>query len=163
MDGSDSTLLRKFPLFYGLTQEDLSVAEEHMFERHLESGESLFHEGDAGGYVCFLIEGVLEVVKKNSSGENISMAEIHMGQSIGEMSLIDDLPRSATVRSVGHSRVRVLTKKGFELLESQHPVIALVMLKHFTKMLSATVRSTSKELADLLTVTTGHTQINRAP
>jgi hypothetical protein len=160
MNGSETTLLRKFPLFAGLSPEELAVAEEHMFESRYEPGEHLFQEGDDGGYVCFILDGVLEVLKKNSTGEEVSLAEMHMGQSIGEMSLVDDMKRSATVRSVGQSRVQILTKKGFRLLMRQHPRIAAVMLEHFTKMLSATVRSTSKELADMLAVSAEHTQMN---
>ena len=98
MDGEDSTLLRKFPLFYGLDKDDLAVAEEHMYESRLEAGERLFEEGDKGGYVCFVIDGALEVLKKNSSGEEVCLAEVSMGHSIGEMSLVDDMERSASVR-----------------------------------------------------------------
>ena len=161
MDGTDNTLLRKFPLFDGLSQDELAVAEEHMYEAHFEPGERLFEEGDDGGYVCFIIDGALEVLKKNSAGEEVCLAEVHMGQSIGEMSLVDDLKRSASVRSVGESRIQILTKKGFNLLVRQHPVIAIVMFEHFTKMLSATVRATSEDLADMLAVSTEHTLINK--
>lgn len=162
MDGSDTTFLKRFPLFYGLDQDDLAVAEEHMYEARLGPGERLFEEGDSSGYVCFLIDGVLEVLKKNSSNEEVCLAEIHMGQSIGEMSLVDDMERSASVRSVGQSRIQILTKKGFELIESQHPTIAVVMLRHFSKMLSATVRTTSTVLADTLTVAAEHTNITKS-
>ena len=160
MDASEKTLLRKFPLFTGLTPDELAVAEEHMFESRYEPGERLFEEGDDGGYVCFILDGALEVLKQNSNGEEVSLAEMHMGQSIGEMSLIDDMKRSATVRSVGQTRVQILTQKGFRLLMRQHPRIAAIMLEHFTKMLSATVRATSQELADTLAVTAEHTQLN---
>ena len=131
-----------------------------MFESRYEPGERIFEEGDDGGYVCFIIDGALEVLKKNSSGEEVSLAEMHMGQSIGEMSLVDEMKRSASVRSVGQSRVQIMTKKGFRLLMRQHPRIAAIMLEHFTKMLSATVRATSKDLADMLAVTAEHTQLN---
>ena len=160
MDASENTLLRKFPLFDGLSQDDLSIAEEHMYEARYEPGERLFEEGEDGGYVCFILEGALEVLKKNSSGDEVSLAEVHMGQSIGEMSLVDNLKRSASVRSVGASRVQILTRKGFNLLVRQHPTIAVVMYDHFTKMLSATVRNTSEELADMMAVSSEHTQIN---
>lgn len=161
MDGIDKTLLRRFPLFYDLTENDLSVAEEHMYEAHYSAGERIFEEGDDGGYVCFVLDGVLEVLKKNSSGEEVCLTEVHVGQSVGEMSLVDDAQRAASARSVGQSRVQILTSKGFRLLERQHPQIAVIIFKHFTKMLSATIRDSSEELADILTVSAEHTIIKR--
>jgi CRP-like cAMP-binding protein len=152
MDTPTVTYLNKFPLFSGLSEDDMLIAEEHMYETRLEAGERLFEEGEEGSFVCFVIDGALEVLKKNSSGKEVCLAELHKGQSIGEMSIIDNLQRSAAVRSVGESRLLVLTRKGFELLEERHPNIAVVILKHFTRMLSHNVRSTSEGLADLMAV-----------
>lgn len=160
-DSSDKTLLRKFPLFFDLSPEALAVTEQHMYETHYDAGERIFEEGEKGGYVCFVIDGVLEVLKKNSDGQEICVAEIHAGQSVGEMSLVDDTQRAAAARSISQSRAVILTKKGFNLLERQHPEIAIVLYKHFTKMLSATVRENSQELADTLTVSAEHTIIQR--
>jgi len=152
MEAATVTYLHKFPLFQGLSEDDLLIAEEHMYETRLEPGEYLFHEGEEGSFVCFVVDGAIEVIKKNSSGKDVCLAELNAGQSIGEMSIIDDLNRSASVRALTASRLLVLTKKGFELLEQEHPAIAVVMLKHFTRMLSMNVRSTSEGLADLMAV-----------
>ena len=154
MENDETTIqyFKKFPLFESLSEEDILVAEEHMYETRLEAGEYLFKEGDQGSFVCFVLDGALEVIKQSSAGNDVSLAELHMGQSIGEMSILDNLTRSASVRSVGSSSLMVMSKKGFELLEIEHPTIAVVMLKHFTRVLSATVREASKDLADLIVV-----------
>lgn len=152
MEVAAVTYLHKFPLFQGLSEDNMLIAEEHMYETRLEPQEYLFREGDEGSFVCFVVDGAIEVTKKNSSGKEVCLAELHAGQSIGEMSIIDDQLRSASVRALTACSLLVLTKKGFSLLEEQHPAIAVVMLKHFTRMLSVNVRQTSEGLVDLMAV-----------
>lgn len=138
-------------LFHELTDEERAITEEHMYESHLEKGEALFNEGDAGDLVCFVESGKLQVLKKNSAGQIIDLAHLSVGDCIGEMAILDLVKRSATVKALEETTLLILTKKGFDLLLDQHPRIGVTILKSFARLMSERLRSTSAELADVFT------------
>ena len=84
-------------LFDSFDVDELSMLSRHMSYVQLQRGEFLFVEGDRGSFMGFVVTGVLEVMKKSEIGENIVIARLAKGSSIGEMALIDKSTRSATV------------------------------------------------------------------
>ncbi|MFL0797117.1 MAG: cyclic nucleotide-binding domain-containing protein [Cellvibrionaceae bacterium] len=145
-----ATHLKNSHLLQGLDDEDLAIAEEHMYETCLEPGEALFNDGDDGGYMCFVVSGSLEALKKNSAGEEVRLTLLGSGDSIGEMAVIDGEVRSATVRSVDEAKLLVLTRKGFGLLLEQHPRIGAAVLMRIARFLSKRVRESSNVLVEAL-------------
>lgn len=137
-------------LLQGLDEEDLAIAEEHMYETCLEAGEILFADGDPGGFMCFVVSGSLEVIKDNSAGKEVRLTLLGCGDSIGEMAVIDGVDRSATVRSVDESKLLVLTRKGFDLLIEQHPRIGAAMLRRIAHFLSKRIRESSEILVEAI-------------
>ena len=91
------SFLISLPIFDSFNVDELSVLAKHMSFIHLQMGEHLFVEGDQGTFMGFVVNGILEVQKKAETGENITLARLTKGSSIGEMALIDRSPRSATV------------------------------------------------------------------
>ena len=118
--------------------------------RDLDAGQLIFSEGDTGDFVCFITKGILDVLKKNEKGKNAVIASLNRGRSLGEMALLDDYPRSATVRAKTRSTLLILTRKGFEQVLEKHPQIGIKMLKGLAKILSMNLRKTSSLLADYM-------------
>ena len=114
--------LIKLPLFDSFDVEELSILARHTSYIHLQRGEFLFVEGDRGTFMGFVVDGVLEVMKKSEIGENIVIARLTKGSSIGEMALIDKSSRSATVMAKQPTTMVTLTEKGFDILTKQSPV-----------------------------------------
>ena len=87
------------PLFSGLSQEALEslVAELQLIQ--LADGEVLFHEGDPGDALYVIVEG--EVSVQAEGPPRVEMARLGPGSFIGEVALMTDQPRSATVTAVG--------------------------------------------------------------
>ncbi len=56
------------PLFDKIIANDLQIVAAHMGFIEIEKGQILFREGDKGSYVCFVAEGIIEVIKKASTG-----------------------------------------------------------------------------------------------
>jgi uncharacterized membrane protein len=107
---TESDPLAGIPLFLGL---DASVRERvarRLEERTLGSGELLFREGDPGGTLCVVLEGELEVFTVSKGREQI-LSRIGPGGHVGEMSVIDGAPRSATARAVGTTRIAELSRE----------------------------------------------------
>lgn len=143
-------LLIDIPMFDQIKADDLNVVARHMNFMDFESKEVIFSEGDKGDFVCFVTKGFLDVLKKNEEGKNAVIASLGRGRSLGEMALLDDFPRSATVKAKTKSTLLILTRKGFEKLLEQHPQIGIKMLKGLAKLLSMNLRKTSSLLADYM-------------
>jgi len=141
--------LMEMPLFDGLHGPELKIVAKHMNYFELEKDEVLFKEGDIGDYVCFILSGALHVMKKSpESGQRILLATLTRNRSIGEMSVIDDTNRSATVKAYSRSKIIALTKKGFDLILEDHPKIGIKILKQISRLISMNLRQTSSKLAD---------------
>ena len=137
-------------LFDAFKSEDLDILARHMNYSEITGGEYLFTEGEPGDYLCFVVRGLLEVLKKTAQGDYRTIARLGKGSTIGEMSIIDKAPRSASVIARQPTILLILTKKGFDLLSERHPVLANILLKKIMRLLSLNMRRTSSKLADRL-------------
>lgn len=144
------SFLINLPIFSSFNVDELSILARHMSFIHLQRGEYLFVEGDQGTFMGFVVNGVLEVQKKAETGENITLARLTKGSSIGEMALIDKSPRSATVIAKQSSTMVTLTDKGFEILAEKYPPLGIKVIQKIARLLSLNMRRTSSKLADLM-------------
>jgi CRP/FNR family transcriptional regulator, cyclic AMP receptor protein len=115
----------------------------------LRAGEILFNEGDKGDYVCFITTGSLEVIKM-TTWQNFTtvIATLYEGSCIGEMSLIDHAPRSATIRAYEDTKLAILTQRAFDVMVESEPELGVNILKGVAQTLSDNLRSTTDKLAD---------------
>lgn len=133
--------MRHSPLFEGFSDEDLHHLVETVEDRHLAAGTLLFEEGQPGDDCCVLVEGQLEILKH--LGDELLLLDTRQpGQIVGEMALLDNSPRSASVRAATDSRVVMLTKDSFYAMLMRNPRTALEMLRGGT----ARLRSTSEKM-----------------
>jgi len=144
------SFLINLPIFSSFNVDDLAVLSRHMSYLHLKQGEHLFLEGDQGTFMGFVVNGILEVQKRADTGENIALARLTKGSSIGEMALIDKSPRSATVIARKPTTMVTLTEKGFDLLAENHPPLGIMVIRKIARLLSLNMRRTSSKLADLM-------------
>jgi len=144
------SFLINLPIFSSFNVDELSVFAKHMSFIHLQRGEHLFVEGDQGTFMGFVVNGILEIQKRADTGENIVLARLTKGSSIGEMALIDKSPRSATVIAKQATTMVTLTDKGFELLAEKYPSLGIKVIQKIARLLSLNMRRTSSKLADLM-------------
>jgi len=144
------SFLINLPIFTSFNVDELLILSKHMSYLHLDQGEYLFIEGDQGTFLGFVVSGILEVQKKADSGENIPLARLTKGSSIGEMALIDKSPRSATVVARKPTTMVTLTDKGFDILAEKYPPLGIKVIKQVARLLSLNMRRTSSKLADLM-------------
>lgn len=138
------------PLFDGLKEDELNIVANHMKLFELEKGGILFKEGDKGDYVCFVLDGMMDIIKQSSPGNSAVIASLPKGRSIGEMAVIDNFPRSATVKARTKTSFLVLTQKRFDMILTSHPEIGIRILKGIARLLSLNLRKTSSRLADYM-------------
>jgi CRP/FNR family cyclic AMP-dependent transcriptional regulator len=138
------------PLFDGLKTNEIKSVAKHLSFTELNKDEILFKEGEKGDCVCFVVEGTLDVIKQSLTGESIIITALHRGRSIGEMSVIDDFPRSATVKARTQVKLVILTRKSFDLVLEENPQVGIKILKRISRLLSLNLRKTSSRLADYM-------------
>jgi len=145
-----SDFLLNTPLFDGLKTNEIKNIAKHLSSIELSKDEILVKEGEEGNCVCFVVEGTLDVIKQSLTGESVIITALHRGRSIGEMSIIDDFPRSATVKARTQVKLVILTREGFDLLLDENPQVGIKILKKISRLLSLNLRKTSSRLADYM-------------
>lgn len=138
------------PIFDRINAEELKVVAKHMSEMTLEAGDTLFEEGDKGNAVYFVAQGELDVIKQSGENSDVNLATLKTGNSIGEMSIVDDDARSATVRARTTAHLYVLSKSAFDLVVARHSRIGIKVLMGMARLLSSHLRKTSTRLADYI-------------
>lgn len=141
--------LKNHLFFSYLSATQMDKIMSYIEKLELNSGETLFSEGDNGDYVCFIISGSLEVVKL-TTWQNFTtvITTLHEGYCIGEMTLIDHAPRSATIRASQNTELAILTQNAFDKLIADDPMLGVNILKGVAQTLSDNLRSTTDKLAD---------------
>ena len=137
-------------IFDKINEEELKVIAKHMNVIELNAGEILFAEHDTGYYMCFIVDGILDVIKKSEKGGKVVLETLHRGQSIGEISVIDNLPRSATIQANTKSKLFILSESAFNLILEKHARIGVKLLKGISRLLCFNLRKTSNRLVDYL-------------
>jgi len=138
--------LEKIPFFNALEADEMKVLMDYMSLYELGAGEILFREGQVGQYVSFLVEGKMEVLKKSITGADIVITTVGKGYSIGEMSLLDEAPRSATLRAKTQATLAILAQNAFKLILQKHPAIGIKILTGFARFQNENLRKTSDRL-----------------
>lgn len=142
--------MKRMHLFQGLNEEELNLLEKLVFVNRVIVGDAVCREGDSSDFVCFVVRGQLNIVKRNAEGQDIILAHLRAGDSMGEMALIDQQPRSASVIAAEDSALIVLTRKGFEHLRKRSPESAVKVLENMARLLSNNLRNTSAQLAQFM-------------
>lgn len=144
------TMLEFVQMFDDFSEQERGSLANFLKAYEAEKDTVLYREGDSVGHMCLLVEGKLEVFKDVDLTHNKKLAEIRPGMSIGEMSVIDGLPNSATV-VVGEPSVLILmTREDLQLITQNHPQLGIKLLWHFANLLSQRLRHTSGRLIDRL-------------
>jgi len=124
--------LRKSPLFQGLSDDELQQLMDNAKPVALHAGEVLMKQGDTGDSAFVVVKGIFEITKQ--SGQSVIKIDVrNPGDVLGEMALLAQAPRSATVTSITDSEALCISKKVFEDLLSSSSTAALAVL-HWVMM-----------------------------
>ncbi len=135
---ADAQFLKQVPLFALMDDDERTTLAERMEGRCLDKGETIFAHGDAGDSVVIIREGRVQVYVESTEGNKIILGELEPGEIVGEVSLFDPGPRSATAVAVEHSDILVLDHEDLWQVMQRKPHIALDMLTVLGKRLRAT-------------------------
>jgi CRP/FNR family transcriptional regulator, cyclic AMP receptor protein len=115
-------------------------------QRNVSAGTLILHEGSTTGHLFVLIEGKLEVVK----GDTVVASIVEPGAVVGEMSVLLDLPHTATVRAASNSTIYEFSDAGSFLRDQ--PAVALLI----ARLLAQRLNVATTYLADVMHQYAGH-------
>jgi CRP/FNR family transcriptional regulator, cyclic AMP receptor protein len=120
--------LRKAPLFEGLSKKELTLLARVSEDMEIPEGATLTREGDLGHEFFVIVDGETEVRRKGRS-----LGTRGAGEFIGEIALLEQVPRTATVKAKTPLRVFVLTNKDFQHLLEENPGVERKVLRTLAK------------------------------
>lgn len=104
-------------------------------EKSYKPGDDLFVEGTRGDEMFIILEGEVAILKKNDESF-VELARLSKGANIGEMALLDDMPRSATVRATQPTKVTVINRLAFNTVMEKVPL----WLRSIVRIVSSRLR-----------------------
>ena len=137
-------LLGKCFLFRDLTSAQLKTLASIAVDEHFHKGEQVFSDG-GDGTAMFLIDMGSVAVEKNGK----ELARLGSGSHFGELALLDNNKRSATVHSLERTHVLKLPREKFQALLEADPVLAVPLYRAFCRYLAARLRATNEQTAFL--------------
>ncbi len=123
-------------LLSNLDKKELQVLSKSCQERKYSAGSTLIKQGDTGVGLYVIISGHVKTTQaKNPDRAEVDLGTYGPGNVLGEMALLDDLPRSATVTAVDDVTALLLPVWEFRATVRDHPEIGLKLLSVLSKRL----------------------------
>lgn len=132
------------PLFKTLEPDDLQRLVDATRPVTYEPGTDIVEVGDPGHSLYIILEGEVQVLYPSRS-QDFELARLSTGEFFGEMALLNDKPRSATVRAMGPVKALALDKEEFHRILLESPGVAVQLLED----LSVRLRNTDEQISGL--------------
>ena len=148
-EGNIIPVLRTVPLFEGLDFRDLKKIELIVHERTFMPDEVVFHERQPGTGMYIIKKGLIKLTK-TTNGEKTKIAELGEGEFFGEMSLLEDYPRSAQATAVVKTELLgVFRPDLFDLIERNPRLGSKILLKLSQRLANRLRKTTETKLKEV--------------
>jgi CRP/FNR family cyclic AMP-dependent transcriptional regulator len=132
---SNLDLIRRVPLFSTLTQAQAESVSDAVIKRRFKRGESIVEQGEKSNMLVIVLTGRARVVTTDSRGREVILATMNPGDYVGEMSLIDNQPHSATVRAEIQTDALILGRMEFARCLPDNTSMAYAVMKGLVQRL----------------------------
>lgn len=137
-------ILQRVEIFQGLSEQELVALAASSITRVVPKSTVVIHENDPADSLFIIQNGKVKVYCSDKSGKEFIMNTQGEGDYFGELALLDDSTRSASVRTVEKSTFCVITKEDFNRVLDEHPNIGKTLIRNLTtrvRKLTADVKS----------------------
>lgn len=124
---------RRVPLFEGLSTADLKQVAELSEEVEFSRGEEIARQDEPGDTMYLVVSGKISVQTGPANGEKHEIARRGSGDYVGEMALISQMPRMASLVAAGEVRALSIGQKSFQGLLRERPEVCLTLMKELCK------------------------------
>lgn len=134
-------VLRRISLFANIEPTRLKLLAFTSDRVAFSAGQELFHEGDAGDAAYVIIDGAVDVLKDTDEGEQL-LVTLKKNAFVGDIAILCDVPRTATVRAVERIETLKIQKEHFLRLLIEFPEMAVEV----TRVLAQRLQKTTDDL-----------------
>lgn len=140
--------LKTFPMFQNVEESDLKELSKLLTVQTFPAGKVIIKEGTEGDTMYLLTDGVVDILKTTAFGDEYVTASVSSEYScvFGEMALIDNAPRSATVRANTECKTLMISKKDFQAYCRQYPRVGCELLFIISTTLVRNLRKENENL-----------------
>lgn len=138
-------MLDQVPLFAGLSPAELDVIAQHAVRKTYRRNTVIIERGDEANTLFVLTEGRVKTYLADDQGREIVLNELGPGAQLGELALLGDSPRTASVMTIEDSAFLVLTKRSFLQVLTEHPGLAFNLIR----LLVARTQALTESVGDL--------------
>ena len=144
-------LLRKVPLFAHLDPAKLKLLAFTSTRASFKPGQELFHQGDEGDAAYLILSGEAVVIADTPSGE-VPVATVGQNAIIGEIAILCEVPRTATVRAASRLETLKIEKEHFLRLIREFPDMSVEIMRELGQRLTRTTAELSQARSALIEV-----------
>ena len=130
--------LKEVPFFSTLSKRELTTVAQQIDEIDVAPGRVLAREGDLGHEFFVIVDGTAEVTRGEAR-----LAELGPGDFFGEMALVDEERRTATVTATTPMRMLVMTRQAFRAIDRSMPAVHATIVKAIKERRAATQQATT--------------------
>jgi len=138
-------MLANTPLFPGLEKGDLDILAAHGVTRSFPRNAVVITEGDTSDSLYLILEGRVKVYLTDEQGREVILRTQSRGEYFGELALVDEGPRSASVMTLEPAKFSIISRAAFDECLSRNPSIAMVLVRHLSRL----VRSLTENVRSL--------------
>lgn len=143
-----STMLIECDIFNRLPAAEIQAVACHFSVNKIDRGETIFREGDDGTFMCIVHEGRISVLKTNQNDQDVVMATLGKGRTLGEMAILDGERRSATCVAASDCVLLTLSREAMDTMLEDQPRIGAKILRAVAVSLSRRLRMAVGKLVD---------------
>jgi CRP/FNR family transcriptional regulator, cyclic AMP receptor protein len=148
--GQMHALIPQCALLENFSAAEVQLLAHFMTVYRAEAATEIIREGDGGDFMLMVLEGRVEVHKRDRWNTSQLLASVDAGRTLGEMSMIDGEPRFATCLAAEPTLIAVLDRESLARIIVEQPLLGAKILMELVLMLSQRLRATSKRLLGLL-------------
>jgi len=126
-------LLRSIPLFQNLEPSKLKLLAFTSERLTFQQGQALFHQGDMGDAAYLVVQGTADVVIEGPDGNEIVVAHVGRNAFVGEIAILCDVPRTATITATSELETLRISKDLFFRLVNEFPTMAVEIMRELAR------------------------------
>jgi diguanylate cyclase (GGDEF)-like protein len=142
--------LKKVSIFSDCTDRELAAIAAGLAEQKTAAGEIIFREGDEGSELYIVRRGLVKIDLRTTDGNEKEIARFQPGNFFGEMSIVDDAPRSATCRALEESVLYRMHERDFYRVLETQPRAAIKIMYRMLSTITQRLQTTSRFVSDMV-------------
>ena len=131
-------ILKGVPIFANIGPATLKLIAFTGERMTFSAGQELFHQGDQGDAMYVILGGIADVLIDNDKGGQIAVAEMKKNNFVGDMAILSDVPRTATVKARESLTTLRISKDMFYRLVAEVPQMAIAVMRELARRLEDT-------------------------